>query len=35
MGRREKRRFEEERDRAGRTADLGALRVMRDYLTGS
>ena len=26
------RRFEEERDRAGRAADLEALRVIRDYL---
>jgi hypothetical protein len=27
-----KRRFEEERDRAGREADLEAIRVLRDYL---
>jgi hypothetical protein len=30
--RREKRQFEEERDRASRAADLEALRVLRDYL---
>jgi hypothetical protein len=27
-----KRRFEEEQDRAGRTTDLEALRMIRDYL---
>ena len=27
-----KRKFEEERDRAGRAADLEALRVLRDYM---
>jgi hypothetical protein len=30
--RKAQRRFEEERERAGRAADLEALRVIRDYL---
>jgi hypothetical protein len=32
LRRRERRQFEEERDRAGRAADLEALRVIRHYL---
>ena len=32
MGRREERRFREDRERALRAADLEALRVLRDYL---